>query len=261
MKTLPCGAGVATGVGKNPGEGSGPKPLLQKGFLVDFKSILKPLGRGARLASGAGGPKGKTAAGHTGGSDLRMHGAKVPGLGVGGLGDGEGAGGGAGGAAGDPAATGEGALDDGLGRRAQRRRMASLDALDSLDPAARVSAHLAPPAGSFAGTAGAAGAAGTTIGAGTPSAGADARARTSLEELLPALVRKVAWSGDGRRGTVRLELGSGGMAGAEILVESDEGRVRVQLRAPAGVDAAAWRARVTGRLQARGLHVDRVEVD
>ena len=84
-------------------------------------------------------------------------------------------------------------------------------------------------------------------------------ARTSLEDLLPALVRKVAWSGDGRKGTVRLELGAGGMAGAEVVVQSDGGRVTVQLRAPAGVDAEAWRKRVEGRLTARGLQVDGVE--
>jgi hypothetical protein len=84
------------------------------------------------------------------------------------------------------------------------------------------------------------------------------RARTSLEELLPALVRKVAWSGDGRRGTVRLELGAGGMAGAEVVVESDHGRVSVQLKAPAGVDADAWRKRVEARLSARGLQVEGV---
>jgi hypothetical protein len=95
----------------------------------------------------------------------------------------------------------------------------------------------------------------------TPSEAADvpaARARTSLEDLLPALVRKVAWSGDGRRGTVRLELGAGAMAGAEVVVESEGGRVRVQLRAPAGVDAEAWRRRVEGRLAARGLAVEGV---
>jgi hypothetical protein len=88
-----------------------------------------------------------------------------------------------------------------------------------------------------------------------------AQARTSLEELLPALVRKVAWSGDGRRGTVRLELGAGGMAGAQVIVESDNGRVRVQLRAPDGVDAGAWRGRIEGRLRARGLNVEDVEVE
>jgi hypothetical protein len=69
----------------------------------------------------------------------------------------------------------------------------------------------------------------------------------------------VAWSGDGRRGTVRLELGSGAMAGAELLVESDDGRVRVHLRAPPGVDLDAWRERIGARLAARGLDVEELD--
>ncbi len=118
---------------------------------------------------------------------------------------------------------------------------------DPLDPVARQAAQLAPPMASM-------NPAGAAEVADTPAAAA----RTSLEQLLPALVRRVAWSGDGRKGTVRLELGAGGMAGAEVVVESDEGRVRVQLRAPAGVDGEAWRRRVEGRLTARGLRVDGV---
>ncbi len=133
--------------------------------------------------------------------------------------------------------------------RAPRRPVASKATApgDPLDPVARQAAQLAPPLAS-------ANAAGTAEVADAPAT----MARTSLEQLLPALVRRVAWSGDGRKGTVRLELGAGGMAGAEVVVESDEGRVRVQLRAPAGVDAEAWRRRVEGRLTARGLQVDGV---
>ena len=117
-----------------------------------------------------------------------------------------------------------------------------------LDPGSRQLALLAPPPSAV-------------HAGGTEDAPAATRASTSLEDLLPALVRKVAWSGDGRRGTVRLELGSGGMAGAEVIVESDEGRVRVQLRAPDGVDGDAWRRRVSLRLAARGLHVEDVQVE
>jgi hypothetical protein len=80
-----------------------------------------------------------------------------------------------------------------------------------------------------------------------------------MEDLLPALVRRVAWSGDGRRGTVRLELGSGALAGAELVVHADDGRVRVQLRAPAGVDLGPLRERIAIRLAARGVALDEVE--
>jgi hypothetical protein len=82
-----------------------------------------------------------------------------------------------------------------------------------------------------------------------------------LEDLLPSLVRKVAWSGDGRRGTVRLELAAGALAGGTLLVQTDEGRVTVHLSAPAGVDLEAWRSRIAQRLASRGLPVDQVEVE
>lgn len=82
----------------------------------------------------------------------------------------------------------------------------------------------------------------------------------SVEELWPALVRKAAWSGDSRRGAVRLELGAGALAGATVLVQSDDGRVRVQLSAPAGIDLDAWRARIASRLAARGLDVEGIDI-
>jgi hypothetical protein len=93
------------------------------------------------------------------------------------------------------------------------------------------------------------------------AAAPEVRAHASLEDLLPALVRKVAWTGDGRRGTVRLELGAGALSGATLLVHTDEGRVRVHLDAPSGADVEQWRARITQRLAARGLAVDSVEVE
>jgi hypothetical protein len=60
---------------------------------------------------------------------------------------------------------------------------------------------------------------------------------------------------------VRLEIGAGELAGGTLLVQVDDGRVRVRLIAPPGVDVAAWRGRITDRLAARGLAVDAVEGD
>jgi hypothetical protein len=122
---------------------------------------------------------------------------------------------------------------------------------ESLDPSARHLAQLAPPAlaGAFPST------------PATSPAQVEARVRSSLEDLLPVLVRRVAWSGDGRRGTVRLELGAGELAGGTLLVQVEEGRVRVRLSAPPGVDVGAWRGRIAERLEARGLTVDSVEAD
>jgi hypothetical protein len=121
-----------------------------------------------------------------------------------------------------------------------------------MDPAARQAAHLAPP-----------GAVSQPLtDPAAPAAEAVAtRARTSLEDLLPSLVRKVAWSGDGRRGTVHLELGEGPLAGGKLLIQAEDGRVRVRLSAPDGVAREAWRDRIASRLAARGLDVDEVDVD
>ncbi len=86
------------------------------------------------------------------------------------------------------------------------------------------------------------------------------RAAVSLENLLPALVRRVAWSSDGKRGTARLEIGAGDLAGATLLVHADAGRVRVRLEAPPGVDVHSLRERIVQRLAARDIPVDEVEV-
>jgi hypothetical protein len=93
-----------------------------------------------------------------------------------------------------------------------------------------------------------------------PSATEAARAGVSLEDLLPAFVRRIAWSGDGRKGTVRMELGAGALAGATLILRADDGRVRVQLDAPPGADTAAWRERIERRLAARGIETESVEV-
>ena len=93
-----------------------------------------------------------------------------------------------------------------------------------------------------------------------PSAIVDAHARVSLEEIPPALVRKIAWAGDGKRGSVRIELGAGDLAGSTLLVHADHVKVRVELDVPPGVDAHSWRERIHSKLSARGLDVESVEV-
>jgi len=75
-----------------------------------------------------------------------------------------------------------------------------------------------------------------------------------------ALVRRVAWSGDGRRGVARLELGAGPLAGATIVIHADEGRVRVHVDTPPGVDTTLWQARIARSLAARHIAADEVEV-
>lgn len=88
---------------------------------------------------------------------------------------------------------------------------------DPLDPAVRQLAQLGPPPQQSAPA--------TTVDAAIAP-----RARVSLEELLPQLVRRIAWAGDRRRGSVQLELGAGPHAGTVITVHADDGRVRVEVR-------------------------------
>jgi hypothetical protein len=82
----------------------------------------------------------------------------------------------------------------------------------------------------------------------------------TFEELLPQYVRRIAWSGDGKKGAVRLELGAGSLAGSTLLIEADDRDVRVHLSAPSDVDGAAWGERIRQRLVARGLNVE-IEID
>lgn len=110
-------------------------------------------------------------------------------------------------------------------------------AADPLDPETRRCAQMGPPA--F-----------TPPPAPVPAETEVApRARVSMEELLPQLVKRIAWAGDKRRGSVQLELGAGPHAGTVITVHADEGRVRVEL---AGDDSGALRR----RLEEKGFNVD-----
>jgi hypothetical protein len=108
-----------------------------------------------------------------------------------------------------------------------------------LDPLIRQTAQLAAPENPVA------------------RAAPDVAARVSMDELLPQLVRRIAWAGDRRRGSVQLELGSGAVHdGTVITVHADDGRVRVELGGP-GADAL--RERIGERLRARGIDVESVD--
>lgn len=148
------------------------------------------------------------------------------------------------------AASDEGAARDALDARADDRK---LDALaEGCDAMARHAAHMGLPAGF--------GLVAHPAPADAGASHATARARTSIEDLLPSLVRRIAWSGDGKRGTVRMELGAGVLEGSTVLIQADAGRVRVELSTPPGTDASAWRERILARLRERGVDVESVEV-
>jgi len=117
----------------------------------------------------------------------------------------------------------------------------------SLDPSARHAAQLAPPA-AFAPA---------PVDVLPPVA---ANAVVPLETLFPALVKRIAWSGDAKRGTMRLELDdAGALGGAVIVIHADGDGVRVQMSSPRGVDAE-WKERIASRLASRGLRVESVEI-
>ncbi len=72
-------------------------------------------------------------------------------------------------------------------------------------------------------------------------------------ELWGRLVRRVAWGGDARRGTARIEIGAGEWAGAAIVVHAVERQVAVEIELPAGARVESWRERIAERLRERGL--------
>lgn len=127
---------------------------------------------------------------------------------------------------------------------------------EALDPDVRRSLELGPPA--FMAPMPAAIVAQPV--ASTAQTTTEPRAHATLEEMLPTLVRKIAWGGNGQRGSVRMELGAGKLAGGTVVVHADDGKVRVEVSAPSGADPAEWRRRIDARLRESGLDVESVEV-
>ncbi len=122
------------------------------------------------------------------------------------------------------------------------------DALSLLRQAAR----LAPP---------------VAVSAGAPVAAAplaapviDGAVRALLPELMTSLVRRIAWGGDARRGSVRIELSGGALAGATLVVHAEGGRVQVELDTPPGADVSRWTERLALCLDARGVDVASLDV-
>ena len=96
--------------------------------------------------------------------------------------------------------------------------------------------------------------------ASAPIAGPDVVAHASLEDLLPGLARRVAWSQEGRKGALALEIGSGRLAGTTLVISVHDGRISVDMDMPSSAPTATWQERISSRLSRRGLDVDRVEV-
>ena len=77
--------------------------------------------------------------------------------------------------------------------------------------------------------------------------------REDLQNLLTGLARRSAWGGDRRKGSARIELGEGALAGATLVVHTDQRNVSVDLELPPGTAAQGWQRRISERLEARGF--------
>lgn len=77
--------------------------------------------------------------------------------------------------------------------------------------------------------------------------------RDDLQNLIAGLARRAAWGGDRRKGSARIELSEGALAGATLVVHAEERTVSVELELPSGVTARDWQHRIATRLEARGF--------
>ena len=78
---------------------------------------------------------------------------------------------------------------------------------------------------------------------------ATSRSRVSLEELIPQVVRRIAWGGDRTKGSVHLELTSG----EKVTVHAEGRRVRVEVEGNEDLER-----RIGSRLRAAGIEVEGV---
>lgn len=78
--------------------------------------------------------------------------------------------------------------------------------------------------------------------------------REDLQNLITGLARRVAWGGDRRKGSARIELSVGPLAGSTLIVHADQRSVTVELElAPGSSLAGDWQQRISERLNARGF--------
>jgi len=77
-----------------------------------------------------------------------------------------------------------------------------------------------------------------------------------VAELVERWVRRAAIGGDPRRGAVRLDIGQGRFAGAELLIIAEAGRVSVELNLPPSMVQGDLSERLRARLEGRGFEAD-----
>jgi len=77
--------------------------------------------------------------------------------------------------------------------------------------------------------------------------------REDLQNLLTGLARRAAWGGDRRKGSARIELSEGALAGATLVVHTEQRAVSVELELPPGTSALGWQQKIADRLEGRGF--------
>lgn len=77
--------------------------------------------------------------------------------------------------------------------------------------------------------------------------------REDLQNLVAGLARRAAWGGDRRKGSARIELSEGALAGATLVVHAEQRSVSVELELPPGRGASGWQERIAQRLEGRGF--------
>jgi hypothetical protein len=78
--------------------------------------------------------------------------------------------------------------------------------------------------------------------------------REDLQNLLTGLARRVAWGGERRKGSARIELSEGALAGATLVVHTEQRSVSVEIELPEGSNAGqGLQQRILDRLERRGF--------
>ncbi len=73
------------------------------------------------------------------------------------------------------------------------------------------------------------------------------------ELLLDRLVKRLSWGGNGRRGSARIELGAGSLAGATLLVHADGSELTLEIEGADPRAAEEFTARISQRLGDKGF--------
>jgi hypothetical protein len=84
--------------------------------------------------------------------------------------------------------------------------------------------------------------------------------QAELEALVSRMAKRFAWGSDGRRATARIELGTGPLAGATVLLSTEGRAVELSVELPPGTSASAWQERIERRLAERGFELTRLVV-